>query len=687
METMISSLKTTTTTTASSRLPPDGHEFPADYLDASDNRTGSSWKILGRDERSERSVKDKIALFTHDPPATTTSTLRQPARKYPIINTLSCSVDNLSRTSPMSSPVIRTSLAGRIGHGQLLSTIKSGSGCSSSASSTTSSLLDVNSRKTSSSMTQLSVVERRKSLSTKLRGLVIPDVVDGGSTDRPTVIDLPEIISKDSVLAVAAAGGGLGPLTSPLRSPVSPDVTDSAAQQQKRTSTALSSLPWKSNSPTLPKYSPAFKRKELTVLPAGRLSGSGSISPSSPPSSKPPPPPSIPSLVVAVSAEESGTMSADDTDGDSAVSSSRSSFSPSGSPLPERASSSSAEDSNTTSAAATSALRVLKAQSVEALNRKNVLQSARFSSGGVGSAVPSPHLLTTVEAGSRIERSSPRLRLSSSERLEVKTAFITDVVEPTNRSSLNPPRRPSAASKDVKSFRALAEQWEAIATTEVAAAAVVPSPPTVAPPPPPPTTEPPSLNQPELVLPSPSPLSSSLPSARQRSKSGSGAVVVEMRKAFERVKEELMEETSSESKPHGIFSMSSSSSTLSSYHHPYMNHYHPHHPHYYHHTRMSSLDSTTSDDMPQPFGFSHGAYGIPFGVRDTYGSISSLASSTSLISPQVSFFFFFFFFNLERTLQIQLRFVCGLRIYIFILLIFLRRVTITALVVTFVMLS
>ena len=237
-------------------------------------------------------------------------------------------------------------------------------------------VVDVNSRKTSSSMTQLSVVERRKSLSTKLRGLVIPDVVDGGSTDRPTVIDLPEIISKDSVLAVAAAGGGLGPLTSPLRSPVSPDVTDSAAQQQKRTSTALSSLPWKSNSPTLPKYSPAFKRKELTVLPAGRLSGSGSISPSSPPSSKPPPPPSIPSLVVAVSAEESGTMSADDTDGDSAVSSSRSSFSPSGSPLPERASSSSAEDSNTTSAAATSALRVLKAQSVEALNRKNVLQSA-----------------------------------------------------------------------------------------------------------------------------------------------------------------------------------------------------------------------------------------------------------------------------------------------------------------------
>ena len=622
---------------ASSRLPPDGHEFPADYLDAPESRTGSSWKILGRDERSGRSVKDKIALFTHDPPPSNSSTLRQPARKYPIINTLSCSVDNLSRTSPMSSPVIRTSLP-RSGQ---LSTIKSGSGCSSSASSTTSersrSLLDVNSRKTSSSMTQLSVnVEsRRKSLSSKLRGLVIPDVVDGPSS----TIDLPEIISKDSVLAVA----GLGPLASPLRrSPVSPDVTDSVAQQQKRTSTSLSSLPWKSSSPTLPKYSPAFKRKELTVLPttavaATRMVG-GSISP---PSSKPP---AVPALVVAVSGvdvEESGTNSADDTDGDSAVSSSRSSFSPTGSPLPERASS--AEDS------ATSA-RVLKAQSVEALNRKNVLQSARFSSG-IGSstaAIPSPshHLLNavaTTEAGSRIERSTPRLRLSSSERLEVKTAFITDVVDPTNRSSPIPSAtRRTSASKDVKSFRALAEQWEAIASTEVTA---TPSPPSVAPPPPPPTSEPPQLQQQqaEPILPaSPSPLPSSSSisgSTRQRSKSGNGAVVVEMRKAFERVKEELMEETSTPDescKPHGIFSLSSSSLS-SAFHHPWnMNHHHLHHPHYYHHTRMSSLDSTTSEDMPQPFAFQHGAYGIPFGVRDNYGSITSLASSTSLISPQVN---------------------------------------------------
>ena len=64
---------------------------------------------------------------------------------------------------------------------------------------------------------------------------------------------------------------------------------------------------------------------------------------------------------------------------------------------------------------------------------------------------------------------------------------------------------------------------------------------------------------------------------------------------------------------------------------------------------MSSLDSNTSEDSSLPFGYGYGFggvgyggyYGGPFGigVRDNYGSITSLASSTSLISPQVLNFF------------------------------------------------
>ncbi len=71
------------------------------------------------------------------------------------------------------------------------------------------------------------------------------------------------------------------------------------------------------------------------------------------------------------------------------------------------------------------------------------------------------------------------------------------------------------------------------------------------------------------------------------------------------------------------------------------------------HHRMSSMDSTASDESSIPAGTPHyygsvssllsGHAGGGGGLKDHYGSISSLASSTSLISPNVSAFFLFFF--------------------------------------------
>merc|ERR1712123_497353 len=57
------------------------------------------------------------------------------------------------------------------------------------------------------------------------------------------------------------------------------------------------------------------------------------------------------------------------------------------------------------------------------------------------------------------------------------------------------------------------------------------------------------------------------------------------------------------------------------------------------HNRMSSLDSTTSEESSIPTPHFHGSVssltsGHGGGLRDHYGSISSLASSTSVISPQ-----------------------------------------------------
>jgi len=60
------------------------------------------------------------------------------------------------------------------------------------------------------------------------------------------------------------------------------------------------------------------------------------------------------------------------------------------------------------------------------------------------------------------------------------------------------------------------------------------------------------------------------------------------------------------------------------------------------HHRMSSLDSTTSDEssIPTPhnsFGSVSSLISGQNNLKDHYGSITSLASSTSLISPQVQY--------------------------------------------------
>ena len=121
----------------------------------------------------------------------------------------------------------------------------------------------------------------------------------------------------------------------------------------------------------------------------------------------------------------------------------------------------------------------------------------------------------------------------------------------------------------------------------------------------------------------------------------------DIRKAFERVKTELETESSSNMElPSGSFSCSSRSGSRDELYGPdysYKAHgifslqgnsqaVHPHLTGY--HVRMSSLDSTNSDDGSSSFSLSSCfSYGI--GVRDNYGSITSLASSTFLISPQV----------------------------------------------------
>ena len=177
---------------------------------------------------------------------------------------------------------------------------------------------------------------------------------------------------------------------------------------------------------------------------------------------------------------------------------------------------------------------------------------------------------SSAEASSRIERSSPRLRLSSSERLEVKTALITDVCSdpttPTKAASPfhrdgSPSTKKSTSSssvdhhhsssgtatttKEIKSFRALAERWEAIASETPASSGSSPPAPNIA------TSKKPEPSvqpvderdgSPTIPLTTTSNRTTAS-SARAVTSRSVSAGVVEIRKAFERVKEKLETES------------------------------------------------------------------------------------------------------------------------------------------------
>lgn len=120
----------------------------------------------------------------------------------------------------------------------------------------------------------IALVEQRRRSISKLRGLVIPDKVPEASS---TIVDLPEIKSKDAMLIASAQpqrrGDGRQPLRQPQPQPRQPQEQLRATLAPAAPAPVLSSPPWKSQGASnLPKYSPAFKRKSLTV----RSSSTGS---------------------------------------------------------------------------------------------------------------------------------------------------------------------------------------------------------------------------------------------------------------------------------------------------------------------------------------------------------------------------------------------------------------------------
>ncbi|XP_043240732.1 serine/arginine repetitive matrix protein 2-like [Amphibalanus amphitrite] len=111
-----------------------------------------------------------------------------------------------------------------------------------------------------------SITEERKRSLSRLRGLVIPDKVDGLAKKGP--VDLPTIKSK----ALSSLSSSSFRVSGTASAAVSPRPT--ATPRSEKVDHQLSSPPWKSESPNMQKYSPAFKRKNISVLSSSGSSGS-----------------------------------------------------------------------------------------------------------------------------------------------------------------------------------------------------------------------------------------------------------------------------------------------------------------------------------------------------------------------------------------------------------------------------
>ena len=228
-----------------------------------------------------------------------------------------------------------------------------------------------------SSMTNV-IEQRRRSTMTKLKGLVIPEILtENNSTNHNS--------SKEKTLVAGKP-------------------SSSGTFSNKISGSALPNPPWKdkNTSEDFPKYSPAFKRKPFTVYSNGngnmkKDDSDQNTRSHSQPASKPP-------IGKKNSDESSNGVRMEDSDNDSAVSSGRSSLSCRSCTPPTSPKTGHKERSGNTKNNTEVNPRVLKKNSVEAINRQNVLNACKKSSANsskVGSEGSEPPLDTSSPRNNR----------------------------------------------------------------------------------------------------------------------------------------------------------------------------------------------------------------------------------------------------------------------------------------------
>ena len=268
-----------------------------------------------------------------------------------------------------------------------------------------------------SSMTSL-IEQRRRSTMSKLKGLVIPEVTEGsagGGGERNSLTSRHKSNSSGSKSTTSSVGGSSG---SSLPSP--PWKEKESGQQQAE----------------FPKYSPAFKRKPFTVYNTKKSQVEKTNSEEkeeNSPNYKPP-------IGKRNSDDSLGSCPAqktEDSDNDSAVSSGLSSLSGRSSSPPQ--SPKQREKHSGTNNRGHENPRVLKKNSVEAINRQNVLNACKKSAP------------TSVGMRSDQERSGSGMRTEDLRKAERDDPPLDTSSPRSNRTCGRPASRSSSFTIQVES--------------------------------------------------------------------------------------------------------------------------------------------------------------------------------------------------------------------------------------------
>lgn len=249
-----------------SRQPPDGHEFP-DYQETAiapkpvkmdENKPRKYWdttsSYLHKDYQSSRSVRDKIAIFSQ----ASSSPLVPQIKSYKSSEDVFNNVNNemsLDKSKSISKSVMSLDNSS-------FGTISASNKSLPEPVDTTrlhkrsQSLVDmttISEQRNGDRWSQL-MEQRRRGLS-KLKGLVIPEPVAEDDGIKRPIVDIPEIKTNNTI--------NVAPIIS--TEPILPN-------KQPPTIPPLNTPQWNPPSANnIPKYSPAFKRKGLQIYSAASI--------------------------------------------------------------------------------------------------------------------------------------------------------------------------------------------------------------------------------------------------------------------------------------------------------------------------------------------------------------------------------------------------------------------------------